>query len=163
MFNPRDLTSRPGRDALRALGAAIVIASSSGALAQTTSDYAVVDDVAVYFAVLPAEMLRVFPPGSEESRMHGGVPRGGHVHHVQVALFDTVSGARITDAAVVATVAEAGLGGKPSTLEPFTIGDAQTYGAYFALQPRQHYEVRIEATFAGGQRTVEQSFDYEHQ
>ena len=109
MFNPRDLTSRPGRDALRALGAAIVIASSSGALAQTTSDYAVVD------------------------------------------------------AAVVATVAEAGLGGTPSTLEPFTVGDAQTYGAYFALQPRQHYEVRIEATFAGGQRTVEQSFDYEHQ
>ena len=95
--------------------------------------------------------------------MHGGVPRGGHVHHVQVALFDSVSGARITDAAVVATVAEAGLGGTPSTLEPFTIGDAQTYGAYFELQPRQHYEVRIEATFAGGQRTVEQSFDYEHQ
>lgn len=149
--------------AMRANVIGLLLATSGPAFGQTISDFAVVDDVTIYLAVLPAEMLRTFPPGSEESRMHGGVPGGRHVHHVQVALFDAKTGARLTDAEVVATVAEVGLGGTRRTLDPFTIGDAETYGGYFELQPRQHYKVGIQATFPDDKRIVEQTFDYEHQ
>jgi len=163
MINPQDRSVAPLRRTLRAGIAAILMASAGAALAQTTSDFVVVDDVTIYFAVLPAEMLRSYPSGSEETRMHGGVPGGKHVHHVQVALFDANSGARLTDAEVVATVTEVGLGGTRKALDPFTIGDAETYGGYFELQPRQHYGVTIQATFPGDGRVVEQTFDYEHQ
>ena len=62
------------RRALRQGLTALLVVASGAAYGETSSDYTVVDDVAIYFAVLPAEMLRGFPPGSEEARMHGGVP-----------------------------------------------------------------------------------------
>ncbi len=151
-----------GSSALRAGVAAALIALAGTASAQTTSDFAEVDGVTIYLAVLPAEMLRGFPSGSEESRMHGGVPRGKHIHHVQVALFDTQTGDRIDGAQVTATVAEIGLGGVTKTLQPFTIGDALTYGQYFEFEKRLHFDVNIRATLPGGKRVVETTFDYEH-
>lgn len=148
--------------AFRSSVAALFLILSGAAFAQTTTDYAVVDGVTVYLAVLPAEMLRTFPPGSEESRMHGGVPGGKHFHHVQVALFDANSGARITDATVSATVAEIGLAGVRQNLEPFTVGEALTYGGYFEFQKREIYEIAIRATLPEGSRTIETTFEYEH-
>lgn len=147
---------------LRAGIAALLIASPGPALAQTTSDYAVVDDVTIYLAVLPAEMLRAYPPGSEESRMHGGVPSAKHVHHLQVALFDSQSGERITDAVVTATVAEFGLAGTSKDLEPFTIGDTLTYGEFFKFQKRDLYEVKVRALLPEDGRVIEKTFEYEH-
>jgi len=38
------------------------------AYGQSSSDYAVVDNVLIYYAILPAEMLRTFAPGSAEGR-----------------------------------------------------------------------------------------------
>lgn len=151
-----------GSAALRAGVAAALIVLAGTAGAQTTSDYTDVDGVTIYLAVLPAEMLLSFPPGSEETRMHGGVPRGRHIHHVQVALFDSRTGDRINGAAVTATVAEVGLGGLTRTLEPFAIGDALTYGQYFEFEKRVHFDVTIRAALPEGGRVVETTFDYEH-
>jgi len=77
----------PTRRALCAGLAAVLISSPAAAFGPTTSNVAVVDNVTMYLAVLPAEMLQSYPPGSEDSRMHGGVPDAKHVHHVQIALF----------------------------------------------------------------------------
>jgi len=163
MINAQEGSTAPMRSTLRAGIAAILIASSGGALAQTTSDYAVVDGVTIYYAVLPAEMLRNYPPGSEEGRMHGGVPRGRHVHHLQIALFDATTGARITDASVVATVTETGLGGVARALEPFQIGEALTYGGYFQFDTRDLYDIRVRATLPDDGRQIERTFEYRHQ
>ena len=95
--------------------------------------------------------------------MHGGVPGGKHVHHVQVALFDANTGDRITDASVVATIAEVGLGGAELSLDPFVIGDAQTYGGYFDFQSRRPYEIRVRAALPEGGRVIEKTFEYRHQ
>lgn len=147
---------------LRAGIAALLIASPGPALAQTTSDYAVVDDVGMYLAVLPAEMLREYPRGSEESRMHGGVPGGKHVHHLQVALFDSKTNARITEAEVSVTVAEVGLPGISKDLGPFTIGGALTYGGFFEFQKSDLYEVKVRALLPEDGRVIEKTFEYEH-
>lgn len=159
------LLARPFRS-VRALGrvlAALLIVLGGTAYGQNSSDYAVVDGVTIYYAVLPAEMLRNYPPGSQEGRMHGGVPSGRHVHHLQIALFDATTGARITDASVVATVTETGLGGVERALEPFQIGEALTYGGYFQFDTRDLYEIRVRATLPDDGREIERTFEYRHQ
>ena len=163
MINAQEGSTAPMRRTLRAGIAAILIASSGGALAQTTSDYAVVDGVTIYYAVLPAEMLRTYAPGSQEARMHGGVPGGKHVHHLQIALFDASTSARIEDARVTAMIAEIGLGGTEKALEPFLVGDALTYGGYFEFQKRDLYEIRVRAVLPEGGSVIERTFEYRHQ
>lgn len=159
------MLSRPIRSmrTVRQALAAILLVFSSAAMAQTSSDYAVVDDVAIYYAVLPAEMLRTYPAGSTEALMHGGVPGGKHVHHLQIALFDAKTSARITDAKVAANVAELGLGSIEKTLEPFQVGDAVTYGGYFEFGKRQLYEIQVQVTLPDGGKVIEKTFEYKHQ
>jgi len=159
MLSKRFGSMRTVRHAL----AAILMIFSSAAVAQTSSDYAVVDNVTIYYAVLPAEMLRTFPPSSEEARMHGGVPGGKHVHHLQIAIFDAKTGARIIGARVTAAIAEIGLGSAKLELEPFQVGDVQTYGGYFEFQKRNLYEIRIRAELPGDGRVIENTFEYRHQ
>src|SRR4030067_126792 len=61
-----------------------------------------VDGVAIYFGILPAELVRGHPQEHPEGQMHGGVPVGEN--HITVALFDDKTGKRITRAEVTATV-----------------------------------------------------------
>ena len=143
--------------------AALLLVFAGAAYGQTSSDYAVVDGVTIYYAVLPAEMLRGFPPGSDEVQMHGGVPGGKHVHHVQIALFDAVTSVRITDARVTATVAEVGLSSEELILKPFLVGDALTYGGYFEFQKRELYKIDVRAALPDGGRVIEKTFNYRHQ
>lgn len=152
--------------AIRAAGRGAIAALfilSGAAYGQSTSDYAVVDGVTIYFATLPAEMLRNYPPDSDEGLMHGGLPEGRHVHHLQIALFDATTGDRITEASVVATVAEIGLGGVERALEPFRIGEAITYGGYFQFEKRDLYEIRLRVTLPDDGREIERTFEYRHQ
>lgn len=155
-------TSGPMRVVRQALAAAL-LALAGAANAQSSSDYALADGVAIYYAVLPAEMLRGYPSGSDEARMHGGVPGGRHVHHLQIALFDAATGARIDDARVTARVAETGLGGEERELEPFAVGDALTYGGYFEFQNRALYRIEVRAALPDGGRVIEKTFEYRHQ
>lgn len=142
--------------------AVLLLVVSGTANAQVSSDYAVVDDVTIYYAILPAEMLQSFPSGSQEARMHGGVPRGKHVHHVQVALFDATTGNRITDATVTATIAEVGLGGADYTLEPFKVGDALTYGGYAEFQKTSLYNIAVRVILPEDGRVIAETFKYRH-
>lgn len=158
------LFSQPVRSirSLRYLLAAILLSVSGTAYAQVSSDYAVVDDVTIYYAILPAEMLRTFPTGSQEARMHGGVPGGKHVHHVQVALFDATTGDRITDANVTATIKEEGLGGADYSLDPFLVGDALTYGGYVEFQKSSLYNISLRAVLPEDGRVIAETFEYRH-
>lgn len=95
--------------------------------------------------------------------MHGGVPDGRHIHHVQIALFDAQTNARISDARVTVTVAEVGLAGRSAELEPFRIGDALTYGDYFEFRKRDLYRIQVRAALPADGRVVEKTFEYRHQ
>lgn len=142
--------------------AASLMLALGPALAADSSDYKVADGLAVYYAVLPAEMIRTYPESSPEGRMHGGVPGGKHVHHIQVALFDVRTNERISDARVTATVAEPGLGGQTISLEPFMVGDALTYGNYFEFSKLADYTVTIGVERTGSNKRSEIGFEYRH-
>ena len=96
----------------------------------------------VYLGVVPAELVKGLGPSSAERPMHGGSPRGTHEHHVVVAVFDSASKARITDATVTAKLSGLGLSGPQQTLEPMKIADTISYGGYFNLA-RDLYTIRV--------------------
>jgi hypothetical protein len=151
----------------RAVELLIVAAAAAGvsapASAQDVSPYQIAGGLAVYLGVMPAELIIGHAKGHAEAEMHGGAPAGPHVHHVMVAIFDDASGRRVTDAVVTARVAGVGLAGSVETLEPMTIADALTYGAYFKLPGRHCYRIRIEIARPGATQPVKVEFDYDHQ
>jgi hypothetical protein len=132
------------------------------AMADSHSGYLVDRGLAVYYAVIPAELIRGHPKSHPEGAMHGGIPKRPHAHHVMVALFDAKSLDRIVDAEVTATVGEIGLAGERRELEPFTVADALTYGNYFDLRPNTHYHVRVYVQRPDSEEAARLEFEFEH-
>jgi hypothetical protein len=114
----------------------------------------------VYLGVVPAELVKGPGPHSAERPMHGGSPRGSHEHHIVVAVYDSATNARITDATVTAKVSGLGLSGPQKTLEPMKIADTTTYGAFFNLTA-DLYTIKVTVQRPGSQPVV-LDFKYDH-
>jgi hypothetical protein len=132
------------------------------AQAAEPENYKTIDGVAVYLGLLPAEMIRGHGATHPEATMHGGQPKGSHVYHVTVALFDRTTNARITDAEVRARASGVGLAGAERALEPMTIADTVTYGNYFALPGQGTYEIQVEIRRPGTAAPLKVQFTYDH-
>jgi len=135
---------------------------SDGATATEDTEYKTVDWVAVYLGVVPAEIVKGHPRGHPEQTMHSGVPIGPHQYHVLAAIFDSASGARISDATVTAQISGLGLSGARQKLEPMEISGTITYGGYFNLPGRDLYTVRLTIERPGVARAVVVDFRYDH-
>lgn len=138
--------------------AAVVMLFAGTALADHSSGYAVADGLTIYYAVIPAEMLRAYPKGSPEAKAHASIPRGKNAHHLMVALFEGKSMERITDAQVTARVRETGLGWTNRRLEPATIADALTYCNFFTFGNYAIYTIVIEVRRPGSSAIVTTEF-----
>jgi hypothetical protein len=163
---PRSRRPPPGRRPIAVLAPALALSSAlfaAPAAADTHSGYLVDRGVAVYYAIIPAEIIRGHPKQHPEATMHGGVPGRPHVHHLLVALFEAKSLERIVDAEVTATVGELGLAGQQKKLEPFTVAGALTYGNYFEMQPRTEYRVRVNIARRGSPDAAKVEFGFKHQ
>jgi hypothetical protein len=145
------------------LSATSVLLVPGRSMADTHSGYLVDHGIAVYYAVIPAEVIRGHPKQHPEATMHGGVPDRPHAHHVMVALFDASSLERIVNALVTATVSEIGLAGEQKKLEPFTVADALTYGNYFDLRPRTDYRIRVDIKVPGSPNAARVEFEFKHE
>jgi hypothetical protein len=92
--------------------------------------------------------------------MHGRIPKGQHEFHVVVALFDANTGARISDASVIAKVSGLGLSGSQKALEAMKIADTITYGGFVNLM-RDIYTIRLTVQ-RPGTPPVALDFKYDH-
>lgn len=102
---------------------AAVLGFAAGCAGATEPSYRqVVDGVAVYLGVVPAQLVRRHPPEHPEGQMHGGVPAGEN--HILVALFEDRTGRRITRAEVAATITGPGNFKAEKKLEPMLIAPA---------------------------------------
>lgn len=122
----------------------------------------VVQGVAIYFGVIPAQIVQGHSQDHPERTMHGGVPARAHRDHLVVALFDNASGKRIEDAEVSARVMEIGLAGQQRKLEPMIIAGTVTYGNYFDMPGRGSYHVQIQVRRPGAPGVIETQFDHRH-
>jgi len=120
----------------------------------------------VYLGVVPAEIVKGPGPHSAQRPMHGGTPRGSHEYHIVVAVYDSVSNKRISDASVTAKVSGLGLSGLQKTFEQMKIagtitdGDIITYGSFFNLTP-DLYTIRLSVQRPGTE-LVTLDFKYDH-
>ena len=108
-----------------------------------------IDGMDIYFGVIPAQMTQ-----SQRSNMHGGADNTEHRYHVLLALFDSKSGERISDASANASVARLGMTGETKVLEPMP-GGVLSYGNYFVMHKPDYYRIGFEIQRAkGGDKTV---------
>jgi len=133
---------------------------ATAGVAPPSNLYRPVGDMEVFLGLVPAETLRLFPEGSPERKMHGGVPRGSGYYHLNVSLADASSKAPIGGAQVEVRVEKLGASGTSSTLEPVTINDAPAYGSYVRLQPRSDYRIVVRVQQPGAATPVEASFTH---
>jgi hypothetical protein len=130
------------------------------ALADHSSGYKVADGLTIYYAVIPAEVLRAYPKGSPEAKAHASIPRGKNVDHMLVAVFEGKGMARITDARVTVRVRETGLGWAKKRLEPMMLYNASTYCNFFTFYNHATYTIVIEVRRPGSPAVVTTEFEY---
>ena len=145
--------------ALVVIGLVTLNAAAAGDAPET---FQVVDGVAIYLGVMPAQLVQGHAREHEESRMHGGVPAGQYRDHVVLALFDDASGRRIEGAQVTAAVMELGLGPERKMLEPMRINDSVTYGNYFDFPDNGIYHIQVQIRLSGHPQPVEATFTHRH-
>lgn len=118
----------------------------------------VVDGVAIYFGIVPAEVVRGHPREHPEGEMHGGVPVGES--HIMVALFDAKSGERIARAEVTARVSGGPASSTEKRLEPMLIAGSQTYGNYFAMIGPGPYQIELQLRLPGKAKPIRARFEW---
>jgi len=77
-----------------------------------------------------------------------------------VAIFESASGKRITDAGVVARVAEPGLAPVRKQLEPMVIAGAMSFGNYFPMGGPGPYSIKVTFQLPKIKRQLETEFRY---
>lgn len=124
------------------------------------AQYRTAGGLTVYLGVVPAELVKGLGAHAGEKPMHGRTPKGPHEFHVVIAVFDTGSGTRVSDATVTAKVSGLGLSGAQKTLGSMQIADTITYGAFFNLG-RDIYTIRVTVQ-RPGRKPVALDFKYDH-
>ncbi len=161
-----------GRFAAGVLGATLLLAAPASG-SGIVDGVKTVGDLTIYLGIVPAAIVRGHAEAHTEARMHGGVPQARHNVHLVVALFNKSTGARVTDATVVATIVEpVGRHGKQWSvrLQPMTINGALTFGGYTVIEDVADYRVSVEVRrppgaprpLAAPARPVLAIFDYTH-
>ncbi|MGE5130057.1 MAG: c-type cytochrome [Sphingomonadaceae bacterium] len=145
------------------------LASASAGLAgaatpatRSAGNRKVVAGIEIYLGVVSAQALRGQHRGrvDAESTMHGGIPRGEEYFHLNVSLYDSASGAPITDATVAATVSDPIMGGETKSLELMAIGDGISYGDYFQVAGPNPHTVTLRIYRPSAPAPVTAKFDF---
>jgi hypothetical protein len=127
----------------------------------TGQDFAVVGGTAVYFGVVPGDVIRSHPEDYPR-KAYGVPPSAPAQYYVTVAVFDTASGERVQDAVVKARVATTAGAGPQKTLQPITIANSGSYGNYFAMGGSGPYKVTVQVKRAGSSDPIQAQFEYTH-
>ncbi|MFV2004309.1 MAG: hypothetical protein ACC650_03845 [Gammaproteobacteria bacterium] len=146
--------------ALVLIGVAIFQPLASAA--DVPEKFQIINNVAIYLGVIPAQIIRGHPNEHPESKMHGGVKTKHHNDHVVVALFDNTSGKRIENAKVTGSIMELGLGNEHKKLDAMKINDTITYGNYFKMPSTGTYHIKLWIRIPDKQGIIEVKFTHRH-
>ena len=140
---------------------AVKAPGNSVARAATDQDFAVVDATTVYFGVVSADVIRANPKAYPRS-VYGVAPPEPAQYYVTVALFDSATGERIGDAAVVARVSTATDSGPEKVLAPIAIANSRSYGNYFAMGGTGPYRITVNIRRPSLSTVTQAQFEYAH-
>jgi len=122
--------------------------------------YKLAGGMEVDLGIVPAETLRLFPEGSTERTMHGGVPDGAGYYHLNVTLLDAKTKVPVSDAKVTARVTQVGMSTVTRPLEPVTFNNAPSYGSYFRLHWNSDYRITVEISRPGAKAPTQVTFQH---
>lgn len=139
---------------------ACILLVAWGSPAVAIDYYKTSGNLAVYFGVIPSELMG-HSPEHPAKIAHESVSAGKHQHHVVVAVFDSKTGGRISDAEVTATVGESGVTPTTKKLESMLIAGKVSYGNFFQMSSPYKYRFTIKVRPHGAQgRAVD--FEFQH-
>jgi len=130
--------------------------------ADVPETYQVVEGIAIYLGVMPAQIVKGHPKKHPEAKMHGGVPILNGDGHVVVALFDNATRQRIENAKVTGRVMGIGLSSQWKPLKSMTIANTITYGNYFNMASKNDYHINLQIRRPGIQGVIEATFTHRH-
>ena len=130
---------------LAVLLAGFVTATSAAGLGMSQE----VDDMTVHLGVMPTDRLATHPELLPKG--HPAPPSGKDMYHLLFAVFNNVTGVRITDAKIEATVIPLGLAGRTKSMMPGAPAGMVTYCNYFQLTSGDSYVVKVEIRLKGKQ------------
>ena len=156
--------SRFGRSLASSLLAVGLLVSACSDNAELPRSTQTVDGITIYIGVIPAELVKghITTPG-EPGALHGGTTSASSSHHIVVALFDSRTGVRITDARIRAGVIDRSNDHEPDiTLEPMQVNGAMSYGNFFQMRGPGVWRIHLQILRPGMSTPVEADFGYEH-
>jgi cytochrome c5 len=106
-----------------------------GATAEGSRHQAVAAGMAVQLTLIPARMLRAYPPGSAERELLADAFDESGLYHVSVTLQDSATGAPVERARVEAHIRQAGFDSQLIALEPRSAIAPSSYGRFVRLAP----------------------------
>ena len=134
---------------------------SSNVYASHPLQYQVVNGVAIYLTIMPAEILRGHPKEHPESDMHPQTRvEGTNQHHIMVSLFNEKNGERLQNHIINAKVSGINYEGPVRKLELMVMGGIRSYGNFFSMPKQGTYQVDLEIQQAGESEVVKAVFQY---
>jgi cytochrome c5 len=130
MFNPSPLFAPAHRDPAQA--------------ARPDPNHRLVDGLEVFVGVVPAGVLRAEQHAGAhvQSWMHGGIPEGEDVVHVNVTLYEAATRRELREAEIQARV-ESRAGATTVPLQIMPAPSTTSYGNYIRLPPRTPYTLTL--------------------
>lgn len=125
-----------------------------------SSNRRIVGDTEIFLGVVSAETLRAqHTKKDKESAMHGGIPRGKDLYHINVSLFDARTRQAVTGARVEVMVNDAVIGEQRKHMEAMSFNAFQSYGNYFRLPNPGTYTINV-TVHRPGSKPIDVKFDY---
>jgi hypothetical protein len=119
-----------------------LLATHPGATsAEHPSGYVVSNGMTVYLGIMPVNALRKHPEALPKDHP---LPSGKNLHHVLVAIFDSATGERVTEAEVEARISPLGLAGLKKPMHPSAAAGQLTFCNFFTLSPGDTYVIRVD-------------------
>lgn len=112
--------------------------------------------VDIYYGILPAALIQPPLPATD---LHAKASSSAS-HHLVVALYDSRTRQRITDATVSAKVSSAGFWHEDKPLPLMTVANQPSYGNFFTLTGSDRYRVDLSITLKGAASPIRTSFEY---
>lgn len=129
----------------RAVMGVVATALAAVALAAPGDQRQQNERITLYYGVMPTALAQVsLAPHASALDVHGAVRVAPDSHHLVVALFDTPTGQRITEATVIVRHIPPHGDATSKVLEPMTIGETKSFGTTFDVAPGRDHQFRIE-------------------
>jgi hypothetical protein len=136
--------------------AAVGMAAAAFALLAAVAQAAPTDQrqqnerITLYYGVIPAALSQAAVEAhSPAPDPHGAARTAADTHHFVVALFDTPTGQRITQATVTVRHTPPRGAAMSKTLEAMPLGNALSFGSTFVIAEGRNHRFHIEVRRAG--------------